>query len=198
MRASIFAGLWLVHVCLCTLKGRPVETRQKVARLREHNNNNLKHKLPVERKPPEPEPEPEPESTAATTETRTNVKIRKLCSPDMLSNSRTAPRFCVRININSANVTPRRALVRKLENFTGVRRYRSVKCLVVLRKCVVSERPFYFRPMICANCAIASCWLQSLSVLQEHVLQIFERPTSTGATNRQNLHEKFLAVRQEI
>ena len=148
MCASIFAGLWLVHVCLCTLKGRPVETRQKVARLREHNNNNLKYKLPVERKPPEPEPEPE--STAATTETRTNVKIRKLCSPDMLSDSRTAPRFCVRINkvnINSANVTPRRALVRKLENFTGIRRYRPVKCLVVLRKCVVSERPFYFRPI---------------------------------------------------
>ena len=90
----LFAGLgyWLVHVCLCTLKGRPVETGQKVAQLREHNNKSNKYKLPVGRRPPEPA------STAATTETRTNVKIRKLCSPDMLSDSRTAPRFCIRIN----------------------------------------------------------------------------------------------------
>ena len=117
-------GYGLVHVCLCTLKGRPDETRQKVAQLREHNNKsnkNLKYKLPIERRPLEPA------STVATNATRTNVRI--LCSPDMLSDSRTAPWFCVRISkpkshttnqgrINSANVTPRRALVRKLTRIT--------------------------------------------------------------------------------
>ena len=41
----------------------------------------------------------EPASTATTTANRTNVKIRKLCSPDMLSDSRTAPWFCVRIRL---------------------------------------------------------------------------------------------------
>ena len=117
VRASIcWTGL-LTRSCLpLHTEGQTSWNRQKVARLREHNNNsnnNLKYKLPIERKPPEPV------STAATTETRTNVKIRKLCSPDMLSDSRTAPRFCIRINklqkshttnkgqINSANVTPR-------------------------------------------------------------------------------------------
>ena len=72
------------------------------------------------------------------------------------------------------------------------------KCLAVLCKCVVSERPLYFRSRHCANCAIALCWLWILSVGRVFPLQIRERPTLTGATIRQKQQKKVLAVMQEL
>ena len=59
-----------------------------------HRNNKQfvcrKYKLPIERRA---RGTLEPASTATTTANRTNVKIRKLCGPDMLSDSQTAPQL---------------------------------------------------------------------------------------------------------